>query len=293
MKLNYQSINNRLFCILFACICAVGDANCQDNTAKVRELVNKGNYFLGRKAFQDALNLYKQALELDPKNSVASNNIVETHNTWGIFYYQHKKYPEAMKEWQEAVKLNPNHYNAKHNIVLLKQILDRQNITIDENGELRDTTSLSNEKNEASNKNVIGEKNANTEKVEKIEKKAGELTPQLAPVNEETSAVRILTPLSKSNSNQAAEIQNYPTNEPAVLSNQPSAQENKILPSSQSDTSLEEQLASVEMKVYGKRLSDTTFLQRIEKLEMATSGQIRTGTIKERINYLLKSYGLQ
>jgi hypothetical protein len=56
--------------------------------------------------------------------------------------------------------------------------------------------------------------------------------------------------------------------------------------------SFDEQLTAVEMKVYGAKQTNLTVLQRLEKIEKDSAGQIRTGTILERINYLKSAYGL-
>lgn len=57
--------------------------------------------------------------------------------------------------------------------------------------------------------------------------------------------------------------------------------------------SLEDQLGAVEVKVYGQRQSDLTVIQRLEKMEKDTAGQVRSGTIVERIEFLKQNYGLR
>lgn len=56
--------------------------------------------------------------------------------------------------------------------------------------------------------------------------------------------------------------------------------------------SLDEQLTAVEMKVYGCKQANLTVLQRLEKIEVDSTGQMRQGTITERIDYLRRSFGL-
>lgn len=56
--------------------------------------------------------------------------------------------------------------------------------------------------------------------------------------------------------------------------------------------SFDDQLTAVEMKVYGAKQTNLTVLQRLEKIERDSQGQVRGGTILERINYLKSSYGL-
>lgn len=68
----------------------------------------------------------------------------------------------------------------------------------------------------------------------------------------------------------------------------PTAQSVQVSPT----VSLDQQLSSVEMKVYGQKQGDLTVLQRLEKIERDAAGQVRTGTIVDRIEYLKKSFGL-
>jgi hypothetical protein len=56
--------------------------------------------------------------------------------------------------------------------------------------------------------------------------------------------------------------------------------------------SFDDQLTAVEMKIYGAKQNNLTVLQRLEKIEKDSQGQVRSGTIMERINYLKSSYGL-
>ncbi len=77
------------------------------------------------------------------------------------------------------------------------------------------------------------------------------------------------------------------TQQPSIYSQQPPVTTNQAVPT------LDEQLTSVEMKVYGTKQGALTILQRLEKIERDSAGQVRAGTIVERIDYLKKSFGLQ
>lgn len=61
--------------------------------------------------FDDAMALFKKALELDPKHALTYNNIgaiMHDHgDTWGALEYLHK-----------ALELRPNYYTARHNLAL-------------------------------------------------------------------------------------------------------------------------------------------------------------------------------
>jgi hypothetical protein len=63
-------------------------------------------------------------------------------------------------------------------------------------------------------------------------------------------------------------------------------------PSAVPIVSFDEQLTAVEMKVYGAKQTNLTVLQRLEKIEKESAGQVRTGTILDRINFLKSSFGL-
>ncbi len=89
----------------------------------VREHIGKGNLALGRLQFEQAIAEYEQALSIDPTSSIARDNIVLTHNNWGIHYFRQKKYDDARNEWNEALKLNPSDRNAKQNLLVLKNTL--------------------------------------------------------------------------------------------------------------------------------------------------------------------------
>jgi hypothetical protein len=73
---------------------------------------------------------------------------------------------------------------------------------------------------------------------------------------------------------------------PTAVASPPSA------PNAVPIVSFDEQLTAVEMKVYGSKQTNLTVLQRLEKIERESAGQIRTGTIMERINFLKSSFGL-
>src|SRR5438132_11872501 len=70
----------------------------RERQLEARDHVNQGNYLMGQSHFQEAIDQYKKALEIDPTNSVAKDNIVTCHINWGNFYVRQRKYPEALKE---------------------------------------------------------------------------------------------------------------------------------------------------------------------------------------------------
>lgn len=103
---------------------AVAQVSASD-AAIVRDHVNKGNVFMGRGQWDQAIDEYEQALDTDPGSMVAKENLVLVHNNWGISLFQRHKYEEAKAQWEEALKMNPYDRNAKQNLTVLKQTLAR------------------------------------------------------------------------------------------------------------------------------------------------------------------------
>ncbi|CAN5707135.1 hypothetical protein BH10CYA1_BH10CYA1_06000 [soil metagenome] len=95
------------------------------DAAIVREHVNKGNLFMGRGQWDQAIEEYEQALDADAGSMVAKENLVLVHNNWGISLFQRHKYEEAKAQWEEALKMNPYDRNAKQNLAVLKTTLTR------------------------------------------------------------------------------------------------------------------------------------------------------------------------
>jgi hypothetical protein len=105
---------------------AVAQVSASD-AAIVREHVNKGNLFMGRGLWDQAIEEYEQALDTDPGSMVAKENLVLVHNNWGISLFQKHKYEEAKAQWEEALQMNPYDRNAKQNLSVLKATLARIN----------------------------------------------------------------------------------------------------------------------------------------------------------------------
>jgi hypothetical protein len=63
-----------------------------------------------------------------------------------------------------------------------------------------------------------------------------------------------------------------------------------VVPSGAS--SVDDQLSAVEAKMYGQTQTNLTVMQRLEKMEREVSGQTRSGSIIERINYLKQNIGM-
>jgi Tetratricopeptide repeat len=82
---------------------------------------------MGRSAWDQAIDEYEAALDVDPGSIVAKDNLVLVHNNWGISLFRQHKFEEAKAEWEEALKMNPYDRNAKQNLAVLKTTLARIN----------------------------------------------------------------------------------------------------------------------------------------------------------------------
>jgi len=244
----------------------------RSNQMAGREHEQKGNYYLGRNMFEEAIQEYEKALDLDPGNTVARDNIVLTHNNKGALFFRQKKYDEAMGEWQKALQLDPYCKLAKNNIAILKATMARQGI-------------------QPASKEGGDDKKASAEKSGK-------------PGSPPPSAVMILTPGVKSSggsSSAGSESASEESSSETAAGSQPEAPAETApaapatpppLPQTAPGGSLEDQISALEIKIYGHKEAGMTVLKRLEKMETDTAGQVRLGTIKDRIEYLKKNYGL-
>lgn len=101
-------------------------------TASVEELENRGDDLRVQKAYFDALDYYRAALEKDPKNARIYNKagiaelqmyhfkqsrkyfehaikldhqFADAYNNLGVVYYKDRKYRQAIKQYDEAIQL--------------------------------------------------------------------------------------------------------------------------------------------------------------------------------------------
>ena len=282
------------------------------NLTAIRAHVSKGNYLLGQRQFQAAINEYEAALKLDPGNQVAKNNIAEVHNSWAISFFNQNKYGDALTHWEQALAVAPHHAHSRRNLTLMKQKLAAQGVPLE---------SLSPEVSNSLQTPPPGKPEPTA---------AGALTPKAAPEEAPPpppSGAVLLTPGIKATptelppepspppvqtpAQRAAALNATIFGQPASLNqSKPEPEANStlfpVLPSVSQPASrpgavtgaggaapnLESDLTAVEMKVYGAKQGELTVLQRLEKMEKDTAGQIRTGTIIDRIEYLKHNFGL-
>lgn len=109
--------------------------HCQSETPaqmQLREHINRGNNLLNHRQFQEAIKEYEKAMEVEPGNQIARDNIALTHDKWGYFLFHRNNFKEARLQWEEALKVNPSHANARRNLQILEMHLKR--LGLDEDG---------------------------------------------------------------------------------------------------------------------------------------------------------------
>lgn len=280
---------------------------------KLREHVNKGNIYLSRLNFQQALDEYEECLRIDPSNQTARDNIVLCHNNWGICYFKQMKYAPAKAEWEKALKLNPFDRNAKTNMTILKNVMAKSGTGLDtmtgadtqknkshsgavlltpgykqsQSSSLDQTTSTSNA--DQSNTSSIKILNTNpvgtTSTINPIPKSDADNPPKdesagSSLVKGSTKAETITQPL---NSN-VPEI--YSPDMQGITSS------SQAIPATSIPGTIEGRLAQLELKLYGKKRENIPILIRLDQLELDTSGKTKIGPINDRVEALRRSYGI-
>lgn len=87
----------------------------------VRALIRLGNIYFDTGQNEDAVNAYRKALVLNPKNA-------DVRTDMGICLRRLKRADEAIEAFKEAIDANPRHYQSRYNLglVLLHEKNDLQ-----------------------------------------------------------------------------------------------------------------------------------------------------------------------
>src|SRR6185503_16310920 len=72
----------------------------------------KGDVFVARKLFDDAIIEYKRSLAIDKYNSSVANRL-------GVAYHNLRKLRDAEQQYREAIRLRPNHLDAMNNLAVI------------------------------------------------------------------------------------------------------------------------------------------------------------------------------
>lgn len=276
----------------------------------LREFVNRGNNYLGRHQYKQALNEYEQALKLDPKNTIVKFNMTELYNNWGSYLFRQRQYDGAEEKLKKCLKMNPTHRMGKANLELLRQTLDSQGIVMS-----MDLDSDANHPPEPAKKPV-----------KKPEEPSGKIigsssapssaSPPITPVGKPTLFGAGGMPDANSFVSGSATYPTYTTKPTAtsapvtttinpkpvrsdfqqssgfaVSGSQPPAQVSSPGPaqtSSKGPNSVDERLADLENRFEGCTHTDWPLLKRLEQLEIKVNGQASSGKITDRIEALHK-----
>lgn len=189
-----------------------------DEENQVRELINQGNRFLAARRYEEALDNYKDALEIDPDNRIAKGNIALVHNNWGTDLFNQRKFFEAKKQWQKAVEINPNDSIARRNLQVLEvhirnhkrralkealQAQKAQEEEINENEEQEENQTQNQEPDKAKAKKsetrkqsavlILNSGESNPEQEKTFQKESSSVSEQ-SPKQEAPSNIKIISP---------------------------------------------------------------------------------------------------
>lgn len=84
-----------------------------------RLLLRRGRVFAARKQWPDAIRDWEEAVQVEPTNLRARQNLVGGLVSLGTSYALHNLHEEALELWERAVVLNPDLPNLFHNLALL------------------------------------------------------------------------------------------------------------------------------------------------------------------------------
>ena len=74
---------------------------------QAKDMRSKGNEYMKSKEFNEALNCYEKALQLDPKDAAC-------HSNKAMAYLKLKNYPKVITEATKALDLQPGYIKALH-----------------------------------------------------------------------------------------------------------------------------------------------------------------------------------
>jgi hypothetical protein len=320
----------------------------------LRDHIYRGNSLLQRRDYEGAIAEYEQALEIDPMSSTAKENIVLSHNNWGIDLFRQKKYDEAKEQWSTALKLNPYDRNACNNLNVLKTTLAKLGTAAasspalpgesDKGGKApadgdtksgpsvvlpkgsqtakedvmpnavilgRPTSpgaggdSTAGGSGTASGASLVGGSGAavifNSSSHPSTMGGAAVSVAAPTPPAAAVPAPATSTPPPQRNNPYGTSTLGFPAPKSNPYADTPpppppkpvdSAPAASSTSSALSGANIDDKLTALETKVYGHASKETPLLQRLERLERDTSSRPSVGNINDRVQTLLKTYGL-
>jgi len=89
------------------------------------KLVNQAKLLRSKAERDQAIELYRRAIQIDPLSSKAYNNL-------GIAYFEKKEFNKALEAYLQAVKLNPDQLEIRYNLALLYLVVGQNDKAVAE-----------------------------------------------------------------------------------------------------------------------------------------------------------------
>jgi len=86
--------------------------------------VLRGDVFMARKLYDDAVIEYKRAFTLDRYDSALANKL-------GVAYHSLRKFRDAEQQYREALRLRPNHLDAMNNLAVIDYVRENYDGALD------------------------------------------------------------------------------------------------------------------------------------------------------------------
>jgi len=83
----------------------------KDSSKNINKYFTLGNDYTKKKEYDKAIEAYQKAIEINPNNAWAYNNM-------GLCFYHKKEYDKAIEAYQKAIELDPNYARAYNNMGL-------------------------------------------------------------------------------------------------------------------------------------------------------------------------------
>ncbi len=94
-----------VFCLIGALAFCFADSAYAQGKADAAKFARQGSQAAKNKDWEQAVEAYRKAAELDPKNAP---NLAAVLQQRAVAYTSQQQYPEAVADFSEAIKINPN-----------------------------------------------------------------------------------------------------------------------------------------------------------------------------------------
>jgi len=77
-------------------------------SSEYSDLVNAGNSYAKKEEYDEAIDEYNKAIEIDPE-------LMDGYNNRGLAYHNKGQYDKALSDLNKALEINPDYADAKKN----------------------------------------------------------------------------------------------------------------------------------------------------------------------------------